>query len=183
MNVTIEKPLPSNSDHSRAMRPGEGFGRGERLIMVDGERWGRTRCEGHGVWGVSHLFFQDDGNSTQPITEGEIGRTAHVRSQSKRHQWRYATEANPNAQPTPTFDLVLAKARELIEAGKLRSPKDVRADRDKKRDELQRERNALDLQEARAFRERAIKALGLDHDNKSYMIDDVVEAMRWAQTQ
>ena len=139
---------------------------GERAIMVNGERWGRIHCD------MSHLFFQcNDGSDNYPVFDD-----LNV---------RYPEQVEVRimlSEPKATEQILLEKACELVADGKLRDPKIVfeedQANLFKRPPATQ---GFSRVSEKAAFRERAIKALGLDHDNGSHQIDAVVEAMRWAK--
>lgn len=167
--IELVKPAPGES----------GFDRGERIIMVDGTRWGRTHVRHHGCHGTSHHFEQDEGNmlTRKPDDQEHWKEYNWVDIRSMKKRWSNREEWRS------TEELVLAKARELVEAGRLRDPKIVKAEGEEAAERWLAKRAEKTRQKAANFRERAIKALGLNHDNGSYMIDDVVAAMNWAAEQ
>lgn len=110
MNIELQKPPPE----------AKGFEPGDRIIVVDNVRWGRTLVSRHGVWGTKYQFEQEGGETIINVVK-DRAREIAVRSIRKRSYdqdpvWR------------PTHELVLDKVRELIEAGKLRHPDVVKAE-------------------------------------------------------
>jgi len=151
---------------------GEAFERGERAIMVDGVRWGRTRVTWHGMHGNSVTFQESSGEITD-----DNGRAITVRS--KKRTWREDVDGAP---VVTTEDRTLEKVRELIATGKLRHPDIVRAERAKAAAEYSARIAKQDRERKAAFRAKAMEALRVNNPD-SEVIGRVVAAMEWAQTQ
>lgn len=160
---------------------GESFEGGERVILVNGVRWGRTCVARHGVWGTSHTFEQDGGDRI-PAIEGESrdrSKYVQVRSMTKRRmrddtKWR------------PTEEMVLEKARELVASGRLRDPAVVKLEAKQEHERWLAEREQRDRERVDAIRAKAAEALQLNNvpaPGESVVLDRVVAAMEWAQTQ
>ena len=110
-----------------------------------------------------------------------------VRSMSKRHERTNAIfskddNVNRNGNWRPTEELSLEKAIELVETGKLRHPDIVKREAEEHHRAYLERMAERDKQEAEAFRTKAMEALQIN-DPDSAIIDRVVEAMKWAQTQ
>lgn len=160
----------------------KGFAPGERIITVDGVAWGRTYVEHHGCHGTSHTFHQQHGETIGEARPA-LGKGAPrfhavtVRSQNKRF-WR-----DPSPW-RPTEEAVLEKARELVAAGKLKHPDVELARQAAVRRTMQEAQAARDSEGRTKFRAKAIEALGLNQDpGDSLLVDKVVAAMEWAQSQ
>jgi hypothetical protein len=168
MTQTIELQKAENTrryDEKKRTYVGEAFDRGERIIVVDGARWGRTIVTYHGVHGTTHTFVQHHG--------GEI-EGASVKSEKRRWNkegWR------------PTEDRVLEKVRELVSGGQLRHPDVVKAENEQAAERYRKQREKAEVEHAANFRKRALKACGANVNPDDPLVDRVVEAMKWAQTQ
>lgn len=155
---------------------GDYFDRGERAIFVDGVRWGRTIVTFHGCHGTTHTFVQDKGHTIEERPGERYPGEVSVRSQ-KRRKWLDSNDWRP------TEEKVMEKITELINTGRLRHPNIVKTENEQAMEEYRaRARKAEEKQQAK-LRERACKALGINQDDGSEIIDRVVEAMKWAQTQ
>lgn len=156
---------------------GEQFDRGEREIIVDGIRWGRTIVQSRGSGGTRTTFLQDhygelcenpDARFTQPYTVRSAGR--------RRSMW--------DKEPVRTTEeLTLEMAQKLVADGILRHPDIVKAENARRAAEYRASRETRDREEAAAFEAKAREALQINSDEQSDLVDRVVAAMRWAQTQ
>jgi hypothetical protein len=152
--------------------------RGERLIRVDGVVWGRTIVSSHGVHGKKHMFHQEHGE-----TIGDVSKSGHfhevcVRS-TKRKSWPV-----DDKESKPTFELVLEKAIELINAGRLRHPESVKQEQERFRAQYHEREVKRAKAEQDLFETKAREALdGIPDDIAAPVLDKVIAAMRWAQTQ
>lgn len=160
---------------------GERFERGERIIMVDGVRWGRTHVTRHGVWGTKYTIEQRRGSIIQEPT-GFTGKGSHKERDVEIRSIRKRYNSKPG-EWRPTEELVLEKVRELIDSGKLIHPEAQREINERASREYREAVDRRDRKEAEEFRAKAREALGInDPASDSPLIDKVVEAMRWAQT-
>jgi hypothetical protein len=166
-NHVVELVKPPTGDKT--------FDRGERIIVVDGVRWGRTVVTYHGCHGTAHKFRQEGGDILCENPNARYPREIAVRS-VKRRRW--------TGDPwRPTHEAVLEKARELVAIGKLRHPDIVKAEHQKAMERYNERCAAIEEKRKQEFRERACQALGMNQDDGSQIIDRVVAAMEWAQTQ
>lgn len=178
--VELRRPTAEESNRrwvdgpGRGHYEGEAFDRGERIIMVDGARWGRTIVTHHGMHGTKHVFLQDNGEVILDDPNARHPQEVAVRSMRKR-RWR-------EGEWRPTEEMVLEKARELVEAGKLRDPAVVRREQQEANRLWQEERSAEENQRIADFRAKAMEALQIN-DPTSEIIDRVVAAMEWAREQ
>lgn len=156
-----------------------GFDRGERAIMVDGIRWGRTKVAWRGRHGTATTFVQEGGHTLIENPGAKFEREITIRSTGK-FERRRSSESNPFKT---TEQQTLAKVIELVANGTLRDPAVVRAENERRMDEWRAGRAIAQQEEDAEFRRRAISALGLESDDAGDIIDRVVAAMRWAQTQ
>lgn len=169
LNIELRKPTPEENnrryDTKSKSYKGERFDRGERIIMVNGERWGRTIVTSHGRRGTKHTFQQNGGSELD----------VSVRSQ-KRQRWA----ASDNWRPTE--EVVLEKAKELIKSGQLRHPSIVQRENEQAMERYRERAGEAEKKRVEAFRTKAMEALQIN-DPTSAIIDRVVAAMEWAQTQ
>jgi hypothetical protein len=157
--------------------PNDRFDRGERVILVDGVRWGRTIVTFHGVHGTKHCFEQQGGDVLLQNPKDKYPREIAVRSMRKRR--RYGNDVPWR----PTEEVVLEKARELVEAGRLRDPKIVAREQDEAHQHYIQRCAEADAAKRAAFIAKARDALGINSNDPSPLVDRVVAAMEWAQTQ
>lgn len=151
--------------------------RGERAIVVDGVTWGRTHVQGRGVHGNTTTFSQINGEEIGDITGSGRHRAVEIRS-IKRRRWLGSEDKH-----RPTLDMVLEKAIELVNTGRLRDPAIVKAEVEKRR-AVARDRAAENEREKNEeFERRAREALRINDNEQSELVDRVVKAMRWAQQQ
>lgn len=160
--------------HSVALEKGEGLGRGERYIVVDGVRWGRTVVSHHGVHGTKHLFRQEGGELLIANPDERYPREIAVRSERKRYSnaatWR------------PTESLVLEKAVELVATCRLRHPDNVREEQRRASEAYHAKAAKAEAKEQREFEAKAEEALDRTRGlNLTTQVKIIVEAMRWAQ--
>lgn len=172
--VTLALPAQELRDWRDRKEGREFFDRGERLILVNGVRWGRTRVTYHGCHGTKHTLCQDGDGPVIENPGAKYERESAVRS-VKFRRWT----GEPQVK---TEDLVIAKAAELVAAGRLRDPATVRREHAEaaKLYREQQERGAA--REESEFRTKAAEAIGAN-DLHSEAVDRVLAAMRWAQTQ
>lgn len=170
MKVTLEKSTE------------RGFSRGERAIMVDGVRWGRTVVTHHGVHGTKHVFWQEGGDPIYEDKREKRPREIVVRSMRRR---RFSDAGEWQT----TESLVLEKAIELVKAGKLRDPDVVRAETAAANERYREQAAAQEAERKAAFEARArdvliaLAVIGLTNQPNPEDIAAVVAAMEWAQTQ
>lgn len=162
------------------------FGRDERIIMVDGVRWGRTIVTHHGWYGTKYTFSQENGGTIYDDPNARYPHEINVRSERKRR-------AEPGTW-RPTEERVLEKIGELIASGKLRDPAIVKKESDEARkayNARQAERTAAEEAAFRAKADQAIRGMtgyvltGLGEKKMPHTedIEAVVAVMRWAQEQ
>lgn len=162
------------------------FDRGERIIMVDGVRWGRTHVKSRGMHGFQYTFEQEHGDVIGRTSAGRFHEEI-VRSASERHGRRFIDgEYRLPDDWKSTEELVHAKVVELVESGMLRDPKIVAAENEAASKRRAAQRITAQARENAAFEARAIKAAGDFDDgnrNDGNLVSRIVEAMRWAQEQ
>lgn len=174
MEITLEK-VPGRAPDKR--------------ILVDGAVWGYAQAEHHGMHGTSYDIGQYTdvaGNSWRIITieeKSNFDRAPRMMAVRVRGKSKSAERHNPD--PRSTEQRIIDKARELIEAGHLKSPEAKRAELAAEAEKFRAERAAADAEKKAAFRARAMEAVGgyLGDVDKSEAIDRVVAAMEWAQMQ
>jgi hypothetical protein len=167
-------------DRAHLGRAGERFGPGERIIVVNGVRWGRTIVQSQGRVGRIVRFHQDGGD----ILIMEPGPIGPFRAEVRPVKFR-RLHRNDNRT---TEEVVLDKARELVSAGLLRDPIVVRNERAEARAEWQSAITPDQIRHRLKFRFRAAEALvpisqQLDVTTYGIIIERVVKAMEWAQTE
>lgn len=151
--------------------------RGERLIRVDGVVWGHTIVSSHGVHGQKHKFHQEHGETIGSMSGG-YHLPVVVRS-TKRQKW-----LGDKDTWRPTYELVLEKAIELINAGRLRHPDSVKQEQERLREKMRESTNRREHKEQAEFEAKAREALdGIPDDIAAPVLDKIIAAMRWAQTQ
>jgi hypothetical protein len=170
------------------LKKDERLARGERLIVVDGVVWGHTVVTWHGCHGSRTAFKQKHGDMIGRTTTGGRFIEETVRSASERRSKTFINgqyRVPDDFKDTPTR--VVEKIKELIEAKALIHP-----DRAKKASEdaearYQRRREEAIKREENAFRSRALQACGYSaepNDPESIdLVERVISAMRWAQSQ
>jgi hypothetical protein len=157
------------------IRPGpqnERFDVGERIIVVDGVRWGRTIVQSKGPLGQIHRFHQDGGEGfiMDVYPPSRFNRFTEVRSLKMRMR---------NRDFRTTEEAVLAKARELVADGLLRDPAIVRRE------------HAVAAEGARleAYRKAELKLrafycipedLPITQEARNALAASIVQAMEWA---
>lgn len=164
MKVTLEKSTE------------RGFSRGERMILIDGVRWGRTIVTHHGMHGTSYTFKQDDGDV---ITDGDPKRPhpITIRPVTKRYirmgqVWR------------PTEELIIEKVTELVKSGKLRDPAAVRAENRTATEKWRAKKAAQEAAQEAALVAKAREALVTAVTSlEAEGLAAILAAMKWAQTQ
>lgn len=181
-SIILAKPNTDLITH-----PGETFTDGERVILVDGVRWGRTVVTRHGVHGTKTWFEQEGGDrvTVRGVLKGGR-RDVYVRSANPREARRFIDgEYRLPDDFRATATLVLAQVIELVDTGALRDPAVVRRESEARRAEHARRLTEGAERERQAFRKRAIEALtvGGVMGYTEQMIGAVIAAMIWAQEQ
>lgn len=183
--VTLQKMPAPDWSVPFEKRGKEYFERGERVILVDGVRWGRTRVKSRGSRGNRMTFHQDGGDMVMRELRPGKFVDVYVDSTSERSALQFI---GGKYQLPPDFkgteQLVLEKARELVASGLLRDPEIVKAEvAERQQKHGSRSRPSAQAREDEAFRARAIIAVMLpcDHPDFTLAVDKIVEAMRWAQ--
>lgn len=170
-HVTLVKPEPNAKD----------FAAGERIILVDGERWGRTYVTHHGMHGTTHKFAQDPSDIILAEDRGaRYPREYRVRSEKRRR-----SIFNNDTTWKPTEVRVQEMAQHLVDTGVLRAPRVVVAEVKESNRRYAEEQAAREKAEAEEFIAKAREAvgeIGVD-TNAEELIERVVKAMRWAQEQ
>ena len=165
-------------------RQSESFIDGERIILVDGIRWGRTVVTRHGSQGTRTFFVQEGGGRVS-LPGPRYGREVYVRSANPRHA-RRVIGGHYTLPPDfkSTAQLVLDKVIELVNEGMLRDPVLVRSEAAKRQAEYDRRVAAGAEKERQAFRKRAegvlVQVFAGNHEEQ---IAAVIDAMKWAQDQ
>jgi hypothetical protein len=161
------------------------FDRGERIIMVDGVRWGRTMVHSMGSRGTETTFVDMVGTTIgAPTASGRHFLPVRVMSASRKSSMVLTgTGYRLPDGFKDTEQLTLEKAIELVEQGKLRAPEIVEAELAEKAAELRANREARKALDDREFRTRAAIAVTLSVTDPLYSdaLDRVIAAMRWAQ--
>jgi hypothetical protein len=163
------------------------FDRGERIIMVDGVRWGRTRVQSHGSRGTTTTFEQEGGET---ILDPSSKRADYinVRSENARHAKvhipgkGYVLPADWKTTEQRTLEVAV----DLVRDGLLRHPDVVKAEAEKRAAARRKARESAQERENAAFRNRAETALApLETTRELYqeLVTRVIDAMRWAQEQ
>lgn len=165
-------------EHRIELVRAKGLDRGEREIVVDGVRWGQTIVTGHGCHGTKHVFQQEGGEVILRERGNRYSEIA-VRSE-KNHKWRYSDQKDNPWKPTE--ERVLEKIKELVAMGKLRHPDKVKAEQARAMETMRKHAEEREAKRIEAFRSKAMAAIQVN-DPTSEIIDRVVEAMEWAQSQ
>lgn len=185
MKIELVMPAPELRDWRTRKEGQEFFERGERIIMVDGERWGRTYVTWHGCNGTKTVFEQHHGDViTKSIGErGTRVREVSVSSASERHAKRFIDgQYRLPDDFKSTEHLVLDKVRELIDGDLLRHPDIVAKEANEIAAKMEAQRITRHERELAEFKAKAMEAVRAN-DPDSEIVARVVEAMRWAQTQ
>lgn len=167
----VELERPEKSDRL--------FSAGERIIVVDGFRWGRTWVHHHGMHGTSVTFQQEGGGTIEPL-KGEHKHYnsggVSVRSIKKRRAFYNKTEWRP------TDELVLEMAQKLVADGRLVHPDVLRQREARARETLRKAAEKDEAERVAEFRNRAREAIGQpDAEDGSIPLETVVAAMEWAR--
>lgn len=183
--VELVKPIPGSTTRGPKAK-GDYFDRGERIILVDGVRWGRTHMKWHGCNGTTVTFSQEAGEEICDIRgNGEYQRAiaVSVRSQG-RHERRVWKDGRyiDNPEFKTTEELATIKAQELVAAGRLRDPEIVKRERAEAHARWIEQRARREVEKAEAWRRRAMEALGIN-DPESEMLGRVLALMEWAKEQ
>lgn len=169
--IRIVKPPPET----------KGFAPGERIILVNGVRWGRTYVAHHGMHGKSYTFDQD-GEGTIMVNYDPPSKHGRMTEAKVRIGGRRRSE-----ETRSTDELVREKAQELINKGLLRDPALVQTEIEKRRAAWRERQIAADAAKKEQFRIKAREALGEvavpDQAHLAAVLDRLVEAMEWAQSQ
>lgn len=164
--------------HTVKLERGEGLDKGERYIVVDGVRWGRTVISYHGMHGTRHKFEQIGSGHRVKVDDRDVW----VDSAKRRRVW-VDNHLVPDPDWKPTDDLVLAKAVDLVGQCLLRHPDNVREEIKRQNEAYQRKQEQQAAKEQREFEAKATEMLDrLRGLNETSQVKIMVEAMRWAQT-
>lgn len=165
--------------------------RGLKVIIVDDVQWGHIEMHSHGPHGNSFTFSQigDEGEITEPYDPpSPSGRQRTVRVDGDKSARRRAGRLEIVA---PLEERLMAATLDLIKRAKLRHPDVVKKENEEARAAWNAEREAQAAAEEKTFHARASACITPDildllrHDNKLriVLITNIVQAMRWAQTQ
>jgi hypothetical protein len=183
MKITLARPSKSQS--------GAPF----RFVYVDGVRWGHIEQERNGMHGAYYTLHDSNGYRVSQATR--LGRSKNVvifgpkRFLKEEHGIYGGSYIGEAKRRGIDFDLepriIKAVARAIAEHN-LRSP-DSLAEENRKTTEVQRAtQQRLDAEEHARFTDRACEAVlafealpGLAPRSK--LVEEIVKAMRWAQTQ
>lgn len=180
--IELAMPPAENRMWGDRRKGAEFFDRGERIIMVNGERWGRTHVKWHGVHGTTTHIQQEGG-------EILMRNPADIETW-KEYKWLSVSSGGRRGRHEPNLkpidELVIDKIRELIAAGRLRHPATIRAESEREMALDRAERAQAKEREAAEFRAKALEAAGYTgepNDPESVaMVERIIGAMRWAQT-
>lgn len=101
--------------------------RGDRDIMVDGVKWGHVIMVGHGCHGPSYEFYDAEGAGIhQKFASGKLSTHSLEAVRSVTRRRRFGADANDNRS---TEERIMDRARELMEAGRMRDPAELLKDR------------------------------------------------------
>lgn len=171
-----------------SVRADEYFGPGERVIMVDGIRWGRTFAQSMSRYGMKYTFGQ------------EHGGMIYDKDDDQREKWekpvnvRISRRERTNADTRSTDQILVDKIAELIAAGRLIAPNIKKAKNLAAHEAFRQEQRAAHAARDKAFRAKALEALHLSAATAESFnavqimvdkntVDRIVAAMRWAQEQ
>jgi hypothetical protein len=102
------------------------FDRGERIIVVDGVRWGRTIVGHHGMHGTKHVFKQDRAGIIEAKQPGSKYVTeVAVRSKNKRKAFYRNEEFPKRFAVKPIEPPAIAKPRQLSLFSDRRGPRQL----------------------------------------------------------
>ena len=175
MKIELAKPEPGTFG-PRGIGDNERFDRGERIILVDGARWGRTSVTTHGRHGMRYRFLQD--GRSEVIEERANNSTYKVPATvwgdkvARRHAY------GNNKPVAPVEERIIEKVREMIETGLLRDPVVVRGDIEEEARQYRAQRADARRAEEAAFHARACAALGVSINDHSEKVQAVIDAMR-----
>lgn len=154
-----------------------GTGRNKK-IMIDGEHFGYMHFQHHGPHGY-HVEFLNINHQT--IFE--------PRQKSKRFPkavevWsdKVAQRHNDGKPVAPMQERMVAMVQKLLFDGRFPNPDEVRAQKERLREQQDREAAEQRAKREAEFEAKAREAVG-DMSEDIYLIDRVIAAMRWAQTQ
>lgn len=173
---------------------GEYAPRGRKVVIVDGVQWGVAHPEGHGTHGSRYWFQQIglDGAIEEPhgrkVTgKGRSDLTITYVWSDKRHKRdiNFNPWANPPMIVKSVDERLLEAATRLVSTGRLRHPDVVQAERTKFLDELAAASKREEDAAAREFEMRADLICGqiAAPADTTLIKDQIIKAMRWAQTQ
>lgn len=155
------------------------------VVVVDKRIWGYLSQTMHGSRGASYEFMQSR-YPAHPLAGGKRVNAAAVQGDAL---YRKAQGREPD---TPFEDRLLARAKELIAAGLLRNIDDVAAEYVAEASERYHQQEVRTAEKKARFREHAEKCLaplawsniGEDlGESVNETIDNIIEAMEWAQSQ
>lgn len=180
--VTLLKPTAEQKtrkwDAKKKEYTGENFDHGERIILVDGVRWGRTIVTRHGCHGTKHQFVQHGG---EVLLKEKNNRWSEYEIRSQKRQRWLEREGDPKRKTTE--ERVLEMAQMLVADGMLRHPDIVAKEQERAREVFAQAANERGLKRAADFRAKAIEALESvtgSNTGVELAIERVIAAMEWA---
>ena len=159
--------------------------RGDKLIYVDGVVWGSVIMNRHGARGASYNFSVPGHGLIYRNGSDAWNRTAvQVNSDTKARR-----RCPPGTVLAPFADRLMDTIRELIATGALRHPDAVRQEAEAAAEKERAEKEEHKEKQDREWSDRAKYAIAtaslsnLPDDEWRRLVANIVEAMRWAQTQ
>lgn len=168
-----------DNGHPRTIRSDERFDRGERIILVDSVRWGRTFVTYHGVHGT-RTHFRQEGSSENIIDNPSARHPSDLVVRSARERGSKTFINGQYRLPDGwknTEELVLDKVKELVKTGRLRNPQFVHAENKARREQFAKAQEEGKAREDAEFKRRAEQA------HREGDVNAIIAAMRWAQSQ
>lgn len=159
-----------------------GFDRGERIILIDGVRWGRTHMQWRGCHGTETTFSQEHGKKIGTVSKGGYFHPIRVMSATARRSRRWI-EGKGYVLPSDfqtTEQRTVSRIAELIYDGQLRHPEIVQAETAQRHADYRAKRQQVQAEAEEAFKAKAMEAVRAN-DPDSEIVQRVIEAMRWAQ--
>lgn len=164
--------------------------RGAKVVMVDGEPWGYYSMEQRGVHG--NHYNLEDVHHTAILAKGS--------SWSERYPKKVVVAGTKSANrrsplgetALPLDERLLIAAEEAVKDERLLPPAQLRAKADEARQNAETARIASEKREAQKMHQRAYDAVNevlpgdrhnISEDERRALVDSILAAMRWAQTQ
>lgn len=195
--MTTPKLAPEAAD-IRLGSTGAGVGQ-VRHVLVDGVAWAVLERHEHGPRGQSYTFRQVGGQTIRHLPTDDdtpahqmTAYTVHSQGRAQEiERFRADDQGRTYAPPAPLQQRLVEMARELMAAGRLRHP-DVQAAENKARrdtiaadqaDGIARARAEFEHRARQALQTAAIKAeVDLSEDLVANLVNEIVDAMKWAQS-